>query len=65
METTTVPVPQQVAVTLTPALLARVRSEAESLGVPVEYIVASLVLDTLDAAAEQSCAHGSTLRAAG
>jgi hypothetical protein len=64
MEATHSHLPQQIAVTLTPELLARMQSEAESLGVPIEYVVASLVLDTIDAA-EQTVARRSTLRAAG
>ncbi len=38
----------EVAVTLAPELFARLRAEAESLKVPLEWLVASLVVDTLD-----------------
>lgn len=41
---------QEVAVTLTPGLFARLRAEAEQLNVPIEWLVASLVADTLDEA---------------
>jgi len=40
----------EVAVTLTPGLFARLREEAAQLGVPIEWLVASLVADTLDEA---------------
>lgn len=38
------------AVTLSAALLKHLRSEARRLGVPLEWLVASLVVDTLDEA---------------
>ena len=40
----------EVAVTLAPELLERLRSEAKMLGVSLEWLVASLVVDTLDEA---------------
>ena len=43
----------EVAVTLEPGLFARMRAEAAQLGVPIEWLVASLVADTLDEAALQ------------
>lgn len=39
----------EVAVTLAPELYERLRSEARKLGVPFEWVVASLVVDTLEA----------------
>ena len=39
----------EVAVTLTAELFDRLRDEATRLGVPLEWVVASLVADTLDA----------------
>jgi hypothetical protein len=36
----------EVAVTLEPELFEQLRSEAERLGVPLEWLVASLVVDT-------------------
>ena len=44
MNTTT-----EVAVTLTPELFDCLRDEAARLGVPLEWVVASLVADTIDA----------------
>jgi len=41
---------REVAVTLSGPLLARLRAEAASLGLPLEYLVAALVADTLDPA---------------
>lgn len=40
----------EVAVTLAPGLFARLREESKLLGVPIEWLVASLVADTLDEA---------------
>lgn len=40
----------EVAVTLTAELFDRLRSEAAVLGVPLEWLVASLVVDTMDEA---------------
>lgn len=37
-----------VAVTLAPELLDRLRQEARELGLPLEYVVASLVVDTVE-----------------
>jgi hypothetical protein len=37
-----------VAVTLSPELLDRLRIEAQELGLPLEYVVASLVVDTVE-----------------
>ena len=39
----------EVSVTLTPDLFERLRDESRKLGVPIEYVVASLVVDTLEA----------------
>jgi hypothetical protein len=39
---------EEVAVTLTPELFDRLRSEAEILGVSIAWLVASLVVDTMD-----------------
>lgn len=38
----------EVSVTLTPELYETLRQEAELLGVPLEWVVASLVVDTLE-----------------
>ena len=38
----------EIAVTLSPELLERLGAEARQLGVPVEYLVASLVVDTFE-----------------
>ena len=38
----------EIAVTLSPELLERLGAEARQLGVPMEYLVASLVLDTFE-----------------
>lgn len=40
----------EVAVTLAPELLDRLRSEAAGLGISLEWIVASLIVDSLDEA---------------
>jgi hypothetical protein len=40
---------QEVVVTLTDALWARLRREAARLEVPVEWLIAGLVCDTLEA----------------
>ena len=39
----------EVSVTLTAALYARLREEARQLGIPLEWVVASLVVDTIEA----------------
>ena len=39
-------------VTLSPALFDHLRAEARRLGVPLEWLVASLVLDTMDGSAK-------------
>jgi hypothetical protein len=39
----------QFAITLTPELYARMSAEATQLGVPLEWVVASLVVDTFEA----------------
>jgi hypothetical protein len=41
--------PKQLAVTLTAALYERLMDEARKLDVPLEWLVASLVVDTIDA----------------
>ena len=41
---------REVAVTLSDALLDRLRAEANRLGLPLQWLVASLVADTLDPA---------------
>jgi len=38
----------EVAVTLTPELFDRLRTEADSLGVSITWLVASLIVDTMD-----------------
>jgi len=38
----------EVAVTLTPELFDRLRSEAETLGVSITWLVASLIVDTME-----------------
>jgi hypothetical protein len=38
----------ELAVTLSPKLYDRLRSEAEMLGLPLPWLVASLVIDTVD-----------------
>ncbi len=38
----------EIAVTLSPALLRRLDAEAHTLGVPLEYLVAGLVVDTFE-----------------
>ena len=43
----------ELAVTLSADLLKHLRDEAQTLGVPLEWLVASLVVDTLD---ETECA---------
>ena len=42
----------EVAVTLSPELLARLRDEAAALDLPIEYLVAALVLDTMEGSCE-------------
>lgn len=39
----------EVSVTLTPELFARLKAEARALEVPLEWLVASLVVDTIEA----------------
>jgi hypothetical protein len=43
----------ELAVTLSAELLEQLEAEAEMLGLPVEWLVASLVADTIDADAEE------------
>jgi hypothetical protein len=38
----------ELAVTLSPELYAVLRKEAEQLGLPLEWLIASLVVDTVD-----------------
>ena len=42
--------PPRIAVTLSEVLLARLRAEADALGLPLEYLVAALVADTIEPA---------------
>ena len=42
----------ELAVTLSAELLEQLKAEAETLGLPVEWLVASLVADTIDAEEE-------------
>jgi len=42
--------PREVAVTLSAALLDRLRAEADRLGLPLQWLVASMIADTLDPA---------------
>ncbi len=46
----------EVAVTLAPELFERLHAEAKLLGVSLEWLVASLVVDTLDKAKPHSTA---------
>jgi hypothetical protein len=46
----------EVAVTLDPDLFERLRSEAEQLGVPMAWLVASLVVDTFEGMKSPSAA---------
>jgi hypothetical protein len=46
----------EVAVTLSPQLLTRLRNEAARLGVTLEWMVAALVADTLEARTDRSLA---------
>ncbi len=43
----------EVAVTLTPELFAHLKAEAALLGLPMEWLVASIVADTLDETAAE------------
>jgi hypothetical protein len=43
----------EVAVTLSPELFEHLRAEAKRLRVPLSYLVAGLVLDTVEAPAER------------
>lgn len=52
----------EIAVTLSAKLLAELRDESVRLGVPIEYLVAGLVLDTFEEAHVPAAAP---LRAAG
>jgi hypothetical protein len=38
----------EIAVTLAPELFARLKAEAGALGIPLEWVVASLVVDTME-----------------
>ena len=42
----------ELAVTLSDELLEQLKAEAETLGLPLEWLVASLVADTIDAEEE-------------
>jgi hypothetical protein len=42
----------EVAVTLSPELLARLRDEAAALDLPLEYLVAALIVDTMEGTCE-------------
>ena len=46
--------PQELSVTLTPVLFERLSAESRELGVPLEWIVASLVVDSIDADARNT-----------
>ncbi|GAC1471425.1 MAG: hypothetical protein NVSMB9_17590 [Isosphaeraceae bacterium] len=39
----------ELAVTLTPELFQRFRAESRQLGLPIEWLIASLVVDTIEA----------------
>ncbi len=41
---------REVAVTLSPELLDHLREEAQALGVAIEYLIASLIVDTMEKA---------------
>ena len=45
----------ELAVTLTPALFAHLRAEANRLDVPLEWLVAALVVDTVDVEQPAPC----------
>lgn len=40
---------REVSVTMTPDLYDRLRAEARQLGIPIEWVVASMVVDTIEA----------------
>ena len=44
----------ELAVTLSDKLFAHLRDEARRLGIPLEWLVASLVVDTMEEAGSQS-----------
>jgi|GEM_PF-3783569 len=45
---------QEVAVTLTPDLFQRLQIESQSLGVPLSWVVASLIVDTMQSGLVES-----------
>lgn len=45
--------PRELSITLTPALFERLTAESRELDVPLEWIVASLVVDSIDADVEE------------
>jgi hypothetical protein len=45
----------EVAVTLSDELLDHLRSEAQRLEIPLEWLVASLVVDTIDEDVDEEC----------
>ena len=49
-------IPKEFAVTLAPELFKRLRAEARQLGVSIEWLVASLVVDTLEVSAPEPVA---------
>ena len=55
---------REVAVTLSGPLLARLHAEADRLGLPLQYLVAALVADTLDEAGAGVDAAAGPARAA-
>jgi hypothetical protein len=38
----------ELSVTLSPELFAQVQQEAKALGLPIEWLIASLIVDTVD-----------------
>lgn len=52
------------SVTLTPALYQHLKAESERLDVPLEWLVASLVLDSIEEAKEQPRPNRRRVRAA-
>lgn len=65
MDTTLLRSPSEYAIELTPALMRRLRTESRRLDVPLEYLVASIVLDTMEPDADAVAAAPSRARRAG
>ncbi len=65
MDTTLLRSPSELAIELTPALMRRLRTESRRLDVPIEYLVASIVVDTMEPDADATAAAPSRARRAG